>query len=52
MLGFLENPSIANVNCLKANGKYEEKVKRQRKRNRLSNVSFNNTVSSLMYTRN
>lgn len=29
--------SIANVNCLKANGKYEEKVKRQRKRNRLSN---------------
>ena len=32
--------SMANVNRLKANGKYKEKVMKQRKKNRMSNVSF------------
>ena len=32
--------SMANVRRLKANGKYKEKIVKQRKKNRISNVSF------------
>jgi hypothetical protein len=43
--------SMANVRRLKASGKYKEKIVKQRKKNRISNVSLNFLITSLFFMR-